>query len=294
MGAVDGRGNLDRRATQEAHLKVICYFEPRYGRSLNIAEAMAAGARRHGHNAIVTSWHDPKPGDIAIGYGWKFADVFSEYKQFIYIDLGWWGRKPKRDELNGYHKVVVNGREPTEYFRNNFPSDRFDRFGIDIRPWRKGGDQILLAGMSGKSAGTRGFGPLEWEQKTIEEIRRHTDKPIVYRPKPSWKDAEPIPGTVFSSPDESLTEVLDRCAGIVTLHSNVAVDALIHGVPVHAEQGVGSALSCSSIAELVDGPGEPGDRAGLMNDIAYCQWNPDEMKSGDCWDHLARDTVLCT
>lgn len=253
---------------------------------------MAAGIKKHGHVAIVTRWENHIPADVAVGYGWKFPHVLTAHKRFVYVDLGWWGRKPKRDELNGYHKVVVNGREPTDYFDRASLPDRFDRFGLELKPWRKGGDHILLAGMSEKSSGTRGFRPLEWEMNAIDKIKRVTDTPIVYRPKPSWKNAKPIDGTVFSPPTQPLSEVLENCAGVVTLHSNVAVDALIAGVPVLAEQGVASLLSVWSIERLL-GEQKQDRRQQLMDDVAYCQWTPTEMASGECWEHLVRETPLC-
>jgi hypothetical protein len=275
---------------------VACYLDPRSSRSSIVARAMAEGIAIAGDKAvIVEDWNGPPIADAAIGYGWRRPDLFQRYraegKFFVYLDLGWWGRKPEGDLLGGYHKVVVNDREPNDYFRRSSPADRFDHFGLRVKPWRSTGSHILLAGMSAKSAGTRGFKPHEWELGAIAAIREATDRPIVYRPKPSWNDATPIPGTRFSPRGETLADALADCWAVATFHSNVAVDALLAGIPAYCETGVGAELSMTGIAALEDPP-LPTGREQLMADIAYVQWHVAEMQSGECWRYLRENTPL--
>lgn len=275
-------------------MKLVCHYTAGSRRSEHVARSMAAGAVASGDSAEVVEGFDPVVrGDVVAAYGWRHPELFEAYraagKDFIYIDLGWWGRKPAWGLLDGFHKACVNGREPGPYFRRGSDPERFRIHSLEIAPWRREGRHILLAGMSAKSAGTRGFAPQEWELATVEKIRAVIDRPILYRPKPSWADPTPIPGTTFTDSKQPLGQFLASAHAIVTLHSNVAVDALLAGVPVCCEQGVGAELS-GEIRQL-KAPPLPHGRHELMADIAWCQFNGDEMRDGTCWRHLKAEAL---
>lgn len=270
-------------------MKVAVHIDTNSRRSIHIGRAMAAGAMACGDTVqIIDSFNRAVRADVCIAYGWRHPELFETYRanggQFVYIDLGWWGRKPKGDVLGGFHKVAVNGREPGPYFRGAHPEDRFKAHGLEIAPWRRAGSHILLAGMSVKSARTRGYGPRQWEREALAAIRTNTDRPIIYRPKPSDGDARPIMGTIYSPPDEPLEAVMRDAWAVVTMHSNVAVDGLLAGVPCVVQEGVAEPLS-GSYAALND-PALQDGREQLMADIAWQQWTPAEMVSGACWRYL--------
>ncbi|MDE2470755.1 MAG: hypothetical protein KGL35_18925, partial [Bradyrhizobium sp.] len=262
-------------------MRVACYYEPASRRSLLVAEAMAQGVAAAGDRAsLIPGLKDqPVTHDAAVASGWGCPRLFEAYRQagkhFVYADLGWWDRKSPGSAYGGFHKVVVDAREPNGYFRRNLPASRFERFDVAIQPWRRSGSHILLAGMSEKSAGTRGYGPQEWERATIEAIRTITVRPIVYRPKPSWLGATPIPGAWYSGPEETIERALRDCWLVATLHSNVAVDALLAGIPVNAREGV--ATDFSTPLAKIESPLYPDGREGLMADIAWIQWSLAEM-----------------
>jgi len=255
---------------------------------------MAEGVAACGDVPILAPDFTPTDSDVCVAYGWANPATFQNYRargrSFVYIDLGWWNRKPEGRPLEGFHKVCVNGREPDALMARHWPSDRFAHFGIVPAPWRRWGRDVVLAGMSGKSARTRGYGPQQWEIAAINELRRYTDRPIIYRPKPSWLEAKPIPGTIFSPPSQSIMEALENAWALVTLHSNAAVDALLAGVPISASEGVCKNLS-TPLSEI-ESPRYPTGRDQLMCDIAYQQFNVPEMRAGIVWKHLKRAGVL--
>lgn len=276
-------------------MKVACHYNPDSSRSRHIAHAMATGCDAIGLQAQMVKGFDHVAGDVCVAYGWARPDLFQAYRttggHYVYVDLGWWDRKPPGKPLAGFHKLVVDGREPDAYFRRNHPDDRWKAQGIEIRPWTKSGRHMLIAGMSAKSAGTRGWQPHEWEVGMVELLQAITPRPIVYRPKPSWPDARPIPGTIYSPPEDKVEVALRDCWMAVTLHSNVAVDALIAGIPINAKEGV--AREFSTPLNRLEHPTYRDDRAALMADIAYCQWSIQEMMSGAAWRHLLKETPLC-
>jgi len=252
---------------------------------------MAKGAEWLGHQSELAGWDEEPAADIAIGYGWAFPDVLMRYPQFVHVDLGWWGRKPLGDPTGGFHKVAVNARDPSAYFRSGMPRDRFSHFMLSVKPWRTEGTHVLLAGTSAKSAATRGMTAFEWELKAQAQIRRFTNRPITFRPKPSFAGARPLDGCLYSPPHQSLDDALKDCWAIVTLHSNVAVDGLVAGIPAFGGEGIAQAVSSGDLGEL-EMPRFPQDRIEILSDLAYSQFTPDEMASGACLKHLFEHTPL--
>lgn len=274
-------------------------------RSSHIAEAMADGIRRCGDAAIIVNGFRDSPGaDVCVAYGWAAPELFMKYRaagrSFVYIDLGWWDRKPHRDLLDGFHKVMVNTREPSAtrpYLRGDLPDARWLAARMEVQPWRTGGDYVLIAGMSAKCAHTYGLGPEEWERQAITaigNIRWDKGRPpvpkIVYRPKPSWPAWTILPGAMISPPDEALAFALDAARAVVSHHSNVAVDALIAGVPVWVEHGV--CYEASTPLARLWSPEHP-VREPMLADLAWMQYRPSEMRSGMCWATLKETTDLC-
>src|SRR6478735_9354335 len=109
------------------------------------------------------------------------------------------------------------------------PSDRFRSFIPQILPWHDG-DEILIAGSSRKSAIEHGFGYMQYETMMARELLARGLK-VTYRPKPTDSERRPIPGCGFD--EGELAHSLARCKAVVTHHSNLAVEALVAGVPVH-------------------------------------------------------------
>ena len=120
----------------------------------------------------------------------------------------------------------------------------------------------------------------------IETLAKASRREIVYRPKPSWKQARAIDGASYAK-EGQIESILDGAHALVTHHSNTAIDAIAAGVPVHCETGVGSILSTVSLDD-VENPRVPSDaeRLSLLQDVAYLQWSIAEMRSGVCWDYL--------
>lgn len=209
-------------------------------------------------------------------------------KPVIYIDQGYWGRGK-----NGHFKVSVNARHPTAYFqRRPHRGDRARALGITAKPWTGNGGHILVAGMSAKAAWAEKLEPVEsFERGAIDTLRKATDRPIIYRPKPSWKDAKPIEGIEYSDPLQSLAEALTDCHAVVTHHSNVAVDGLVDGIPCFVWDGVATKMGSSDL-RLIDKPLRPDDRDQWCADVAYTQWTMQEMRQGLVWRHFKDEGLL--
>lgn len=294
---IDGDQNWE---AVSAPSRVAVYYIENNKRSARVAEAMTQGIRTSGEIAkiIPSQKFRGVEGKVAVFYGFDrtMQTIFREYRRagldVVYVDLGYWGRR-HGGLYSGYHKVAINSRHPTGYFQTvTHDRARFSRFGLEIRDWQTEGRHILLAGMSGKAAAAEGYQPSEWERWAIETLKRFTDRQIIYRPKPSWAHARPLSGSTFSNGhDVPLDELLSDCHAVVTHHSNVAVDGLLHGVPVFSFAGAGSVLSLSDLSRIED-PWRPHSREQMFWDLAWTQWSQAEMQSGVAWRHLRREGLI--
>lgn len=283
-------------------LRVIVYRVPKNGRSLNVCEAMAEGIRRCG-DLVDTAPHDEYQAphyDVAVFYGLagRCLDVFREYpaagKKAVHIDLGYWGRTGDGGKRLGHHKIVVNGRHPTPYFqKRKHDASRVKWFDLKIEPWRRDGKHILLAGMGPKACGVEGYAPEQWERGALKQIQAVTDRPVIYRPKPSWKHAPEIAGAMFSDPrvEPDIGNVLKDCHAVVTHHSNAAVDGLVMGVPAFTIEGVALPMASDDLTKIEE-PVRPDGRAQWTADIAWTQFNVAEMREGTPWRHLKDEGLI--
>lgn len=276
--------------------EVSVYRIPGHTRSKLVTDAMMRGIDQAGDRPILrhASAFEPSTG-IAVFYGlmgklWTAIQAQREAGgTAVYIDLGYWGRR-EGGRWTGYHKVAVNARHPTEYFqKKQHDRSRFERFNIRPADW-KDGKHILIAGMGDKGASAEGYQPGQWEREAVTALRGLTDRPIVYRPKPSWRTAKPIEGTSFSPHRQRIGDVLQNCYAVVTHHSNVAVDALLSGIPAFCWGGVATCMTLQDLGKIED-PLRPEGREQWAADIAWTQWSMREMAEGWAWRHL-RDEGL--
>lgn len=280
-------------------MQVKIYYSLSNERSRMVANAMGRGVIRYERDVTLMRARDypGEPiGDVAIHYGFgdNLRRIFDQYvavgKKAIYVDLGYWQRR-KRTRFDGFHKFVLNDRHATSYFqRTPHPTDRFDALRVPIRPWRRERRNIIVVGMSGKGAMFEGFRAEQWERQTVANLRALTDRPIIYRPKPNFKEARPIPGAIFQRGVE-LDEALRDCHAVVCHHSNVAIDAILAGVPAICPIGVASVMSGTELKQI-ESPPMPEGRHQWAADIAYTQWTMAEMSDGLAWQYL-RNEVLC-
>lgn len=280
-------------------MKVVLYSIANHGRAGHIATAMRDGLRRHGIAAeIKLRWNGQVAGDVAIAYGWKHEPVFSAYREagghYAYFDMGYFNRKPGKDKggnREGHHRLAVDSWDTADTMIRGCPLNRWLALGIEIQPIRPDfvapdwPGAVLVAGMSDKAAKTHGFLPGQWERDTVAALapmRVATGRQVILRAKPTHIDAV-----------APIEDVLRGCALIVTHHSNVAVDGLVAGVPCHAVKGVGKLVSLkggylASPHQLQWTQPTFEARRQLLADVAYAQWTPEEMRTGEAWEHIRR------
>ena len=181
----------------------------------------------------------------------------------------------------------------------------FERNGYDPNvSWKQDGDYILLCMQKVGDASLRGADVFAWTEKSVNQIRQHTDRKIIIRPHPlyrklaqhnklqenvlrianvHWQEADlRKPGFV------PITEQLKKAWCTVTYSSGTGIDAVINGVP-NVACDTGSMVydvSTKDISEI-ENPYR-GEKKQWTNKIAHCQWNISEFESGECWEHVSK------
>lgn len=251
---------------------VACLIDPQKFNYRKIANAMALGITKAGDRPTTKSIYSViQKFDVGVMYGWKHNAILRMYPKFVHADLGYWQRST-------HWKIVANGFSPAPYVRANLPPQRFEKLGIRIKPEHRG-KKIIIAGSSLKSAQLHGLQHMAWEtQKAKEFLAQGMD--VVYRPKPKDAYKRAIPGCGYDTGPLDFSD----CMALVTHHSNVALDALVNGVPVYCHTGAASVMNFD--LEQIQSPLIPEGREQFLWDCAYLQWTLEEMRSGECWSHL--------
>lgn len=274
-------------------LRVAAYVLNGNGLAEKTVPMLAEGAKCAGETVIRFTdrqYTDQHPADFDAAIFWGYVNscqaIMRGYrgagKAAVYLDLAYWDRQ-------NCYKVSVNSRHPVEYFQLYKHDDsRRKKFVKELLPYRQR-DNILVAGMGSKAAWAEKLEPLNsWETNAIAEIKRHTDRPIHFRPK--TPDAPPIPGSTYS-PGIPLSVALASANVVVTHHSNVAVDGLINGAPAFAFAGVSSVIGLQDLSKI-ETPLYSDHREQWLNDVAYCQWSIKELRDGTCWNHLKSEGII--
>jgi hypothetical protein len=228
-----------------------------------------------------------QPSDVAVIFGvykskvplsFPRGRVFSQQrsvkKDVLVLETGYINRG---DGINHHYAAGFNGLNGRADFRNKgMPGDRAGLLGVDLKPWRKDGDHILLCGQVPWDASVDHVDFNGWMLSTHDYLQRFRRK-IVARTHPQIRD-----------PGVPLSKHLENCWAVVTFNSNAGVEAVINGIPAFAADPGSMAWDVANIhLEEMEYP-RMSDRGQWLNDLAYAQWTPAEMSNGDAWRHLFR------
>lgn len=216
------------------------------------------------------------------------------YHSFSWNGMGGYGKRPSKD----------------------MPPDRWEKLGLEMKPWRKEGKHILICAQVPWDSQVDGGDHVGWVRKTVIRLKELTDRPIVLRLHPKIvrmgvrkhfplgelekhvdRISHPpkVRPTMLTKSDHgkirtSLSKDLDNCWALVAFNSNAGVDALLEGIPVFLFDNCGRSYPIANhdLADI-ETPSLM-DREQWVYDLAYDQWNNAELESGEAWKHLMRGT----
>ena len=239
--------------------------------------------------------------DLAIKYG----------KPYIYMDKGYC-RNARLKKPEAFIRFSPNSWQPLKHL-DKF-SDRDDRWEellkIPIRKWygkdgkvskvetlepkphfKEEGEYILFAGSSAKYHLYMGIEePTTYTKNIVKEIRQFTDRPIIYRPKPSWNAKQEVEGTIFLGDNKiKYHELLKKDLHCVITHtSNAALEANFYGIPtIVLGEAIAKPVSSKKLDEInnIYRPTLE-EKHSLGRSLSYFQYKIEEVEGGVMFDNL--------
>ena len=144
----------------------------------------------------------------------------------------------------------------------------------------------------------KGMPSLAWAEETINEIRRHTDRPIIVRVHPRdnklkknqkkmTQGFQHHKDVKVSAPESKFDEDLKDCWAVVNHNSSATVGPILEGYHSFVTDPNSSHTTDVSSFDLskIESPIEY-DRVSWAERISMFHWNFDELKSGECWTHM--------
>ena len=197
-----------------------------------------------------------------------------------WVSLGW----------NG-----LNGRATFPVCRDN--GQRFyTHFGHLLQPWRAdvGDGYVLVVGQVETDRQIRH--PLRmtdfkvWASDVVKTLHHLGLADIHYRPHPLAKDPAWCPdGAVLVHGPSVLTDAINA-RFVVTYNSNSGVEAVLYGVPtVTMDEG---AMAWDVTSHNLAQPFVRPDRTMWAHNLAWAQWQVEELQSGVAWDVLKEALYL--
>lgn len=179
-------------------------------------------------------------------------------REYHYLDHGY----INPGHYEGYYRISRNGRQTIIDPDYGWSGKRFEALGVELKPWRKTGTNILIIPPTGPVAQFYNMDPGKWLGDVTFALAKHTDRPVKIKKKE----------------EGDLEEYLSDAWCLVTHSSNCAVDALIAGIPV-ITLGESIAEPMSWTFPDIERPCWH-DRENWIRGVANNQWTLNEMRQG--------------
>jgi len=187
---------------------------------------------------------------------------------FTYLDNGYLRSKyHDGGETSPYYRVTRGSSQHSGLGRSN--GQRFAALGIDLKPWREDGRHVLIAMQSEWWYERHGLDRSVWLAAVRHHIKHATGRPVVVRDKPEGLDHS-----------AAVTEALRDCWCVVTHSSNVAIDAIVQGVPAVVLGRSAARPMAGRTLEAVIDPPTPDGRLNWAGVLADHQWTRAEIGQG--------------
>ena len=211
-------------------------------------------------------------------------------EEYYFVDTGYISKSIHRypepkilDEKRTYFRIC-KGSFHTNKGKVNTPErlEKLKQLGIDaeFKGWRDTGKHILLCPSSPTvTFQMNGITQDECVEVAKREIRKHTDREIIFRNKPR-------PGNKWWNTD--IKDDLKNCYALVTNYSLSAFDALLNYVPVFAEANSVMGPVTSRDISKIEKPLRPGRKTmeEWLKFVSENQFTLKEMASGKAYEIL--------
>ena len=247
------------------------------------------------HSLVSSGWtvsHNDASADVNVIWSVLFNGrmagnkaVWEQGKPTIVLEVGGINRGTT-------WKVGLNGINRDGYFsEQGNDGTRADQLGLVCKPWRTNSDFILICGQHDKSLQWQGMPSMgQWLLDTIDTIRTHSERPILFRPHPrcplptienEFKNVYRQQPIQLPNSYDDFDMGFDNVHATVSYSSNPGVHSIINGIPAF----VGTSSLAYDVANDIDflhdieNPIMP-DRTQWLNDYAHTEYTLEEISQG--------------
>ena len=211
---------------------------------------------------------------------------------FLYADKG---------NSNKFLRFSYDGIFPNtgEYCNNDPDPARWDliqkRLGIKLKPWKKNGTDILICCQRDGGWSMNGEQLMPWLVRTVQQIRKHSDKRIVVRFHPGDKNqlnhkrmlARYRLPNVMVTHSQNILQDFTTAYCVINFNSSPTVAAAIEGIPsivLDPQRSQAAEVTHHSLSDINNL--QDFDRELWIQKMAQMHWTLDELKDGTAWRHL--------
>ena len=189
-------------------------------------------------------------------------------------------------------KVGLNGVNKDAFFSpNGNDSSRADSIGLKLKPWRTDGEFILICGQHDRSLQWKNQPSMStWFLKLYDNIRKYTDRPIIFRPHPRCRLSEIERGlkNVYRQEPKHIDGTYDdfdmdfhNVWATINWSSNPGIHSIISGIPSFVSTHSLAYPVANDIDFLhdIENPLMPA-RQKWLNDYAWTEYTLSEIETG--------------
>jgi hypothetical protein len=281
---------------------------------IEVLKRFIDGVNVAGDRGIAHSGNNILSADVAVIQGWvhdgspntphlilrKNVSKNIQNKHTVIIDSNLFNYKDKNHPIH-YSRYSLDGVFPTtgNYFGNNPDPQRWQQIsrdlGINLKDWRTTGNHILICTQRNGGWSMKGLNVSQWLEKTVDEIKKYSNRPIIVRGHPGDKSAKSYLksklGRYTVSTNEHILDDFKNAWAVVTYNSTPGVAASIEGIPAFITDPVPQTSQAYSVANYdlskIENP-DLKDRQAWIEKLAMCHWNFNELSNGTAWQHIKK------
>jgi hypothetical protein len=281
---------------------------------IEVLQRFIAGVNAAGDRGIAHTGNSVMPADVAVIQGWvhdgspnsphlmlrKNAAANAQNKHTIIVDSNLFNYKDKNHPVH-YSRYSIDGVFPTtgNYFWDNLNPLRWQQISrdlnIQLKDWRTTGNHILICTQRNGGWSMKGLNVSQWLERTVDEIKKYSDRPIVVRGHPGDKTARTYLKSKFGrytvSTNEHILDDFKNTWAVITYNSTPGVAASIEGIPAFITDPVPQTSQAYPVANYnlsnIENP-DLKDRQEWIERLAMCHWHLGELSNGSAWQHMRK------
>jgi len=198
-------------------------------------------------------------------------------RKFYNLDTGYFDNIKRKEII----RISINNFQDQSPIIDR-PDDRLKSLSLEIQDFVRGAT-IVIVPPDEKILKSFKL-PDNWVEKTQEEIKKYSDRPIKIRNRPDSRNTRLLSDT-FTDFIRNDTHV------VVGYSSNALVEAVLSGIPVIAlGHSATTSLMNYEISDLENIPNiDQGKRYSWLKHLSYRQFSHSELENGIAWEFLTTE-----